>query len=284
MKKKIILILSVLIALSSILFINLGNKSTAQECNDCTPIPTPPGDSNYSKINCNCTGAIPTIKASASTIASGGSITLWVDSGGKACPDFTWSVSNAKYTLNKSKTTNDLETVTLRAASGTCSSTGYNNSNIYVTVTVTDKCGITRQAIIMNTTCGRWGSDLGCSSGVGEAYSLSYKYYIRPSTQVLYRIEMIGYYEGTLTASKISECSLTAQNLNWYFCLNSQIDIPWATIESWLLEVLVAIGHAPYKACNSPATCKVWADLSTCTYGTHHTIGWGVHILPWECK
>jgi hypothetical protein len=158
MKKKIILILLVFITLSSILFVNLENKSTAQECNDCaTPIPTPPGDSNYSKINCNCTGAIPTIKASASTIASGGSITLWVDSGGKACPDFNWSISSAKYTLNKNKTTNDLETVTMTAASGTCSTTGYNNSNIYVTVTVTDRCGITSQAIIRNTS-GQWGS------------------------------------------------------------------------------------------------------------------------------
>jgi hypothetical protein len=157
MKKKITLILLILAVLSSILFINLGNKSTAQECNDCTLIPTPPGDSNYSKINCNCVGTIPTIKASTSEIKSGSSITLWVDSGGKACPDFTWSVSNAKYTLNKSKTVNDLETVTMTAASGTCSSTGYDNSSIYVIVNVTDSCKQTNQIIIRNT-AGKWGT------------------------------------------------------------------------------------------------------------------------------
>jgi hypothetical protein len=167
MKKKIIIILLVLVSLSSILFINLGNKSTAQECNDCTPIPTPPGDSDYSKINCNCTGAIPTIKASASEITSGGSITLWVDSGGKACPDFTWSVSSAKYSLNKSKTNNDLETVTMTAASGTCSTTGYNNSNIYVTVTVTDSCRNTNQIEIRNT-AGDWVLEDICTQNNGN--------------------------------------------------------------------------------------------------------------------
>jgi hypothetical protein len=195
MKKKITLILLILVALSSILFINLGNKSTADECKDCDSkkplaVPTPPGNADYTKINCNCSEATPTIKASASTIAPGGSITLWVDSGGKACPDFTWSISSAKYTLNKSKTTADFETVTMTAASGICSTTGYDNSNIYVTVTVMDRCEITNQIIILNTAghwknigstyarnamesdqCGAWGG----SSPVSEEYSSYYR-------------------------------------------------------------------------------------------------------------
>jgi hypothetical protein len=168
MKKKIIISLLILAALSSILFINMGNKSTADECKDCNSqkpiaVPTPPGNADFTKINCNCTGAIPTIKASATTIASGGSITLWVDSGGKACPDFTWSVSSAKYTLNKSKTTNDLETVTMTAASGTCSS-GYNTGNVNITVTATDRCGKNSKIILRNTTAGWIGA---MSSGIG---------------------------------------------------------------------------------------------------------------------
>jgi hypothetical protein len=54
MKKRIIIILLVLVALSSIIFVNLGNKSTADECKDCNSqkpiaVPTPPGNSDFSK-------------------------------------------------------------------------------------------------------------------------------------------------------------------------------------------------------------------------------------------
>ncbi len=42
---------------------------------------------------CECLGFTPDIDSSADTIAAGGSITLWVDSGGLACPPYNWSVS-----------------------------------------------------------------------------------------------------------------------------------------------------------------------------------------------
>jgi len=105
---------------------------------------------------CDCIGTVPTIYASASTIAPGGSITMYVDSGGLACPPYTWSVSSSKYSLDKSKTNNDLEMVTMTADSGSCGS-GYSSSNISVTITVTDNCGITSTAQIMNTS-GSWGA------------------------------------------------------------------------------------------------------------------------------
>ena len=61
----------------------------------------------------------PKIKYSSDTIAAGGSITLWVDSGGTALPPYNWSVSETGYSISPSTTNNDLETVTLTCASGT---------------------------------------------------------------------------------------------------------------------------------------------------------------------
>ena len=68
---------------------------------------------------CNCIGSTPDIDSSSDEIAAGGSITLWVDSGGLACPPYNWSVSGNGYSLDKSTTNNDMETVTLTCASGT---------------------------------------------------------------------------------------------------------------------------------------------------------------------
>jgi hypothetical protein len=61
----------------------------------------------------------PKIKSSSDTIAAGGSITAWVDSTYLACPPYQWSVSGTGYSLDKSTTQNDLETVTLSSAAGT---------------------------------------------------------------------------------------------------------------------------------------------------------------------
>ena len=121
MRKKFIIILLFLISLSSIMFVNLSIKTVADECHDCNQISTEPGDADYCGMSsdCDCQGAEPTIVASSDVIEAGGSITLHVDSGGLACPCYTWSVSGTGYSLSKSKTHNDLEEVTLSCASGT---------------------------------------------------------------------------------------------------------------------------------------------------------------------
>jgi hypothetical protein len=103
---------------------------------------------------CECQGATPTIVASDSTIDPGGSITLYVDSGGLACPPYTWEVDDIAYSIT-SETDNDLEEATLSASSGSCGGT-YDNDNIVVTVTVTDNCGLTDTIKIRNTE-GDWG-------------------------------------------------------------------------------------------------------------------------------
>ena len=61
----------------------------------------------------------PTIVASSSIIAPGHAITLYVASGGMACPDYSWSVSGKGYSLNKDTTKDNFEVVTLTSASGT---------------------------------------------------------------------------------------------------------------------------------------------------------------------
>jgi hypothetical protein len=153
MRKKLIAFLLVSIVISSIFFISTGKMTTAEECNDCNPISTEPGDADYSQINCECTGVIPTIVASSDEIEPGHSITLHVDSGGLACPPFTWEVDDSSYSIT-SETNADLENATLIANSGSCGGE-YSNSNIAVTVTVTDSCEETDTIVIRNTE-GSW--------------------------------------------------------------------------------------------------------------------------------
>jgi len=77
---------------------------------------TYPGDTTYpDDWQCECSGAIPTIITSSDEISPGGSITLHVDSGGLACPDYSWEVTGIGYTID-SESENDLETVTLTSA------------------------------------------------------------------------------------------------------------------------------------------------------------------------
>jgi hypothetical protein len=98
----------------------LNSFVLAKDCADKKDVPqtpTPPGNAEYPEDWRD--QYRPTIYASSETITAEGSITLWVDSGGKACAPYTWEVSGTGYSLDKSQTDNDLETVTLSCASGT---------------------------------------------------------------------------------------------------------------------------------------------------------------------
>lgn len=70
---------------------------------------------------CKCIGYEPDIYASAETIDPGGTVDLWVDSDGNACPPYTWSLSSGStgYVLSSYVTEDDLEITTLTSASGT---------------------------------------------------------------------------------------------------------------------------------------------------------------------
>lgn len=144
-----------LLILSTIFSINAGISSTVDECNDGTQIPSPPGEVDYCAMSQNNPESEPAIQASSDEIEPEGSITLYIKPSSLSQPPYNWSVSSEKYTLDKSTTMSNLETVTLIAASGTCRGGGYSSSDIKVTITVTDICGVTGKATIRNT-AGSW--------------------------------------------------------------------------------------------------------------------------------
>jgi hypothetical protein len=168
-----ILFLCLLCAVIS-LFLTHSPKSIADDScsgNNEQGVPTKAGNviiSDNWRSDCECTGAVPTITANSDTIAPGGSITLYVDSGGLACPPYTWSAGNG-YSFSQNETENDLEETTMTSASGTCGV----NYDVYTTVTVTDACGTMATATIRNT-AGTWVYD---SNVCGEGRGGSYSYY-----------------------------------------------------------------------------------------------------------
>ena len=73
----------------------------------------------FCEEECECLGFTPDIAYDAPPeIAAGGTKSLWVDSGGLACPPYTWSVSGTGYSITP-QTENDLEVATLTSAAGT---------------------------------------------------------------------------------------------------------------------------------------------------------------------
>jgi hypothetical protein len=155
MVKKTIITSLILIVLGAIILVYSGINSTADECNDCAPIPSTPGDTDYCSISQNNPESKPIIQASSGQIGAGGTISLHIKTGSLSQPPYSWSVSNTtKYTLNKNTTLSNPEAITMTSASGTCSN-GYNDSNVYVTVTVTDNCGSVASIEIRNT-AGGW--------------------------------------------------------------------------------------------------------------------------------
>ena len=71
------------------------------------------------QLNSEMHQATLTIVSSGTTISAEEPITLRVDSGGQACPSFSWQVSGTGYHLDKSETYEDLEVVTLTCDPGT---------------------------------------------------------------------------------------------------------------------------------------------------------------------
>ena len=119
MRKKLIAFLFVSIVISSIFFISTGKMTAAGECNDCNPIPTPPGNSDYSKINCVCNPYEPMTldvvydPQYPDTIKCGYDVTINVAGG---CSTFSGKVSGNGYNLSK---IGERE-FSLSCASGTC--------------------------------------------------------------------------------------------------------------------------------------------------------------------
>jgi hypothetical protein len=155
MTKGIILRTCMFIIIPSVLCLNPVFVASVEDCQNCGGPGTPTSAGNLVRQpgwDCICTGAKPTIVASSETISKGGSITLRVNSGGLACPSYTWSTTSKGYTLNKTKTNND-EAVTLSCTTGNCGT----NYDVYATIKVTDNCGQPADIVIRNT-AGTWKS------------------------------------------------------------------------------------------------------------------------------
>ena len=63
--------------------------------------------------------AKPKIYSSSEDIVPGGTIDLWVDTGGSGCPPYTWSVSGTGYSLSGTTTYSKEQIVTLSCNQGT---------------------------------------------------------------------------------------------------------------------------------------------------------------------
>ncbi len=158
-----------LILTLSVFYMNLTEVVLAEDCCDEKGTPTSVGNAEYS-WGCECTGVKPTIydNDADDLIPSAGSVNLWVNSGGKACPPYTWSTTSEGWSLNASTTNNDLETVTLSLINTTgksCGTSGSGDFDVYATVKVTDACGKTDD-IVMRYLGGKWKDyyTVGCSS------------------------------------------------------------------------------------------------------------------------
>jgi len=167
---------------------------------------------------CECIGTTPTIydDDADNEIESAGSVNLWVDSGGTACPPYTWSTSSTGWSLNSNKTNNDLETVTLSLinTSGKTCGTDY---DVYATVTVTDDCGVTDDIIMIYS--GRYYSrNLGCAYDTGGGTCATYD-----CENIPYLFAVVG---GKLYRWSFSEACVNVCGSGWTCYSGNCIDPP----------------------------------------------------------
>jgi hypothetical protein len=143
-RKKLIAFFLMSIVISSIFFISTGRKTKAEECNDCNPIPTPPGDADYCKIN--------PLKFSSvqDEITCGTPVTIKI-TGGKA--PYLWQVSGNGFSISM---INERE-YSLSCDSGCTCGEGENEAGAVASLMITDGCGTEVTSKIRNTS-GSWGA------------------------------------------------------------------------------------------------------------------------------
>jgi hypothetical protein len=155
-----------LLIILSVLCLEPAWTAIAEDCQECDRqnTPTPAGNAEYlAGWPCKCTEAKPMIydNDDDDLIPSAGAVNLWVNSGGNACPPYTWSISGMGWSVidddGDNQTDNDLETITLSLIN-TIGKTCGTHYSVYCTVTVTDNCGETDN-IIMKYSGGKWGND-----------------------------------------------------------------------------------------------------------------------------
>ena len=166
MAKGIVLRTFISTIVMSVLCLEPAWITIADDCQECDEKGTPTyvGNAKYS-WPCKCTDATPTIdydNDEDDLIPSAGSINLWVDSGGLACPPYTWTVDGKGWSIidndgdNKTDYNNEPITLSLINTTGkTCGTGGSGDYDVYATVTITDNCGKTGD-IIIRYSGGKW--------------------------------------------------------------------------------------------------------------------------------
>ncbi len=161
------------ISIFAIAFNLIGPNVMAQEA--CI-VPTLVGNAEFpegwiSENGCICTGGAPNIIKSLSeeeTLPRNSSTTVWVDSGGKACPPYNWTISGTGFHFDSATgpttatTTDDLQSVNVWADDTACGAG---------TISVSDSCKVT-QSVEIRSQYGSWVlvSDSVNPEFVGERY------------------------------------------------------------------------------------------------------------------
>ena len=128
MKKNFSIFFLISVIVISIFFISAGKKTIAEECNDCDPISTEPGDADYCKIN-----PLKLTPGISDEIECGIPVIIKI-TGGKG--PFIWQVFGNGYTLSEiSKTEYSLSCIKDCACGD-----GSGQAGAIATVTVTDSC------------------------------------------------------------------------------------------------------------------------------------------------
>jgi hypothetical protein len=158
------------------------------------------------------------------TIAPGGSISVYVSGG---CPPYSWSVSGTGYTLDNASTTGLING--LNSAAGTC---GVNYGPV-ATVTITDNCSDSVQAIIRNTG-GTWtlqetGAGVNTCTDTGGVSCTG----TGTGTQIIGKYR----YLYTQPATKAGDCDACKNPSKWpaTFGMSAINEPPQGPLASWLL-------------------------------------------------
>ena len=146
-----------MVTLCSLFFISTGKKTTAKECNDCDQISTAPGNADYSQMNCDCSciGGLPVIVTSdnADTVKRNNKIDVWIDSGGEACPKYTWEIIGNGFHFGSVSGPN---TAITNADSAILQIWADNNACGSAIITVRDCCGETSTISVREPDNGKW--------------------------------------------------------------------------------------------------------------------------------
>ena len=243
----------------------------AEDCQECDGkgTPTPAGNAEYSPgWECECSDIIPTIydNDADDLIPSAGSVNLWVNSGGLACPPYTWTVSGTGWSLNKNVTENDLEIVTLSLINTTGKTCGTHYS-VYCTVTVTDNCGKTDD-IIFRYSGGKWGSLVTVVSG---CYHISNGYVTADIGNKRWKIN---HWSGT-TIGPSASCST---------CLQGNACKVWMANNYELFRAIVFKHTGKYPICciGLVTNCEIYYK-NTCNDPSSIIIPVSITYQPWVC-